>query len=78
MNTSTCRSKRRSPWPLPLTGGSVYVLDRHDLTRQAALEGFRHGIKLAAKIVGEMATDHGSDLLEEAEKQIRSLPKDVP
>jgi hypothetical protein len=68
-----------------LTGGSVYVLNRHDLARRAALEGFRQGIRLAAKIVNEMAADHertGEEakgaLLRVAIKQIRTLPGDVP
>ena len=56
----------------------VYVLDRRDLARRAALDGFRQGIELAAKVVAEMQADHGSDLLAEAVLQIRSLPKDVP
>ena len=38
-----------------LTSGIVYVIDRRDLARRAALDGFRQGIALAAKIVAEMA-----------------------
>ena len=61
-----------------LIDGNVHVLDRRDLARRAALEGFRQAIELAAKIVAEMAADHGDKLLEEAVLQIRTLPKDVP
>jgi hypothetical protein len=61
-----------------LIDGTVHVLDRRDLTRRAALEGFRQAIELAAKIVAEMAANHGDKLLEEAVLQIRTLPKDVP
>ena len=60
-----------------LIDGSVHVLDRRDLARRAALEGFRQAIELAAKIVAEMAADHGDMLLDEAVLQIRTLPKDV-
>jgi hypothetical protein len=61
-----------------LIDGNVHVLDRRDLARRAALEGFRQAIELAAKIVAEMAADHGDKLLEEAVLQIRTLPGDVP
>ena len=61
-----------------LIDGNVVVLDRRDLARRAALDGFRQGVALAAQVVGEMAADHGSDLLEEAVERIRTLPDDVP
>jgi hypothetical protein len=60
-----------------LIDGSVHVLDRRDLARRAALEGFPQAIELAANIVAEMADDHGDMLLDEAVLQIRTLPKDV-
>ena len=47
-------------------------------SRRAALEGFRQGMKLADKVAAEVAADHGSDLLEEAGKQIRTVPQDLP
>jgi hypothetical protein len=56
----------------------VVVLDRRDLVRRAALDGFQQGIALAAQVVGEMATDHDSELLREAVEQVRSLPKALP
>ena len=56
----------------------MVVLDRRDLAKRAALDGFRQGIALAVQAVGEMAADHGSDLLEEAVERIRTLPDDVP
>ena len=34
-----------------LIDGAVHVLDRRDLARRAALEGFRQGIDLAARTV---------------------------
>jgi hypothetical protein len=61
-----------------LIDGNLVVLDRRDLAKRAALDGFRQGIALAVQVVGEMAADHGSDLLEEAVERIRTLPDDVP
>jgi hypothetical protein len=68
-----------------LIDGSVHVLDRRDLARRAALDGFRQGIALAGKIVAEMADDHAfageeakASVLHEAVEQIGTLPKDVP
>jgi len=61
-----------------LIDGNVVVLDRRDLVRRAALDGFQQGIALAAQVVGEMATDHDSELLREAVEQVRSLPKALP
>ena len=61
-----------------LIDGNVVVLDRRDLAKRAALDGFRQGIALAAQVVGEMAADHDSELLREAVEQIRTLPDDVP
>jgi hypothetical protein len=65
--------------------GTLHVLDRRDLARRAALEGFRQAIELAAKIVAEMAADYqqaGHDakaaVLREAVEQIRTSPGDVP
>ena len=68
-----------------LIEGKVHVLDRRDLARRAALEGFRQGLALAEKIVGEMAADHEqageeaeAEVLHEAVEQIRTMLKDVP
>jgi hypothetical protein len=61
-----------------LIDGNVVVLDRRDLAKRAALDGFRQGIALAARIVVEMAADEDSDLLREAERQILTLPNDMP
>ncbi len=61
-----------------LQGDTVFVLDPVDFARRAALDGFRQGIALAAKIVAEMAADEDSGLLREAVKQIASLPTDLP
>ena len=41
-----------------LIDGSVHVLDRRDLARRAALEGFRQAIELVVMVVNEMAADH--------------------
>jgi hypothetical protein len=67
-----------------LIDGNVHVLDRRDLARRAALEGFRRGVELAAKIVAEMADDHEqageaekAAVLREAVEQVRTLPSDV-
>ena len=57
---------------------NLVVLDRRDLAKRAALDGFRQGIALAAQVVSEMAADHDSELLREAVEQIRTLPDDVP
>jgi hypothetical protein len=61
-----------------LIDGNLVVLSRRDLARHAALDGFQQGVALAAQNVGEMAADHGSDLLHEAVEQITSLPGDLP
>jgi hypothetical protein len=70
---------------LELTAGNVFVLDRFDLARRAAMEGFLQGIALAEKILGEMAADHEhagerdkAALLHEAAEQVRTLPEDLP
>ena len=67
-----------------LIDGNVHVLDRRDLAGRAALEGFRRGVELAAKIVVEMADDHEqageaekAAVLREAVEQVRTLPSDV-
>ena len=52
-----------------LTAGNVFVLDHGDLARRAALDAFRQGIALAAKIVAEMAADEGSSVLLRADAQ---------
>ena len=44
---------------------------------QAALEGFRLGISIAAQFLAERAADEGSGLLREAERQVRGLPADL-
>ena len=61
-----------------LIDGNVVVLDRRNLARPAARDGFLQGIALAAQVIGEMAADHDSELLREAVEQIRTLPDDVP
>ena len=61
-----------------LIDGNLVVLDRRALAKRDALDGFRQGIALAAQVVGEMAADDGSDLLEEAVERIRTLPDDLP
>jgi hypothetical protein len=68
-----------------LIDGNVHVLDRRDLARRAALEAFRQAIELAAKTLADMAANHelsgewtGAASLREAERQVRTLPGDVP
>ena len=73
-----------------LMGDDLFVLDPQDLARRAALDGFRQGITLAAKVVAEMAADHEKagladaywpvkvEVLREAERQILTLPEDLP
>ena len=68
-----------------LINGNIHVLDRRDLARRAALEGFRQAMKLVMMVVGEMAADHaraGDDaeaaVLREAVTQVRTLPADLP
>ena len=63
----------------------MFILDPVDFARRAALDAFRQGIALAAKIVGEMAADHahggdkaGAKALREAQVQIATLPEDRP
>ena len=56
----------------------VFILDPVDFARRAALDAFRQGIALSAKIVAEMAADEDSERLREAERQILTLPQDVP
>ena len=60
-----------------LIDGNLVILDRRDLAKRAARDGFRQGIALAAQVVGEMAADHDSELLREAVEQIRTLPEAV-
>ena len=59
-------------------GDGVFVLDPMDFARRAALDAFRQGIGLAAQTVAEMAADEDSELLREAERQILTLPDDLP
>ena len=61
-----------------LMGDDVFVIDPQDFARRAALDAFRQGIALAAKIVAEMAADEDSERLREAERQILTLPGDPP
>jgi hypothetical protein len=68
-----------------LIDGNIHVLNRRDLARRAAMEGFRQAIELVTMVVGEMAADHeqggdraGTAALREAEHQIRTLPADLP
>ena len=68
-----------------LIDGNIHVLDRRDLARRAALEGFRQAIELVTMVVGEMTADHEqageaekAAVLREAVEQIRTLPHDVP
>ena len=68
-----------------LIDGAVHLLDRRDLARRAALDGFRRAIELAAKTVADMAANHelsgdwtGAEALRGAERQVRTLPGDVP
>jgi hypothetical protein len=49
-----------------LIDSNLVVLDRRDLPKRAALDGFRQGSALAAKIVADMAADENSGLLREA------------
>jgi len=44
---------------------------------ESALEGFRLGISIAAQFLAQRAADEGSELLREAERQIRALPGDL-
>jgi hypothetical protein len=57
-----------------LNDSSLHVLDPRDIARRAAKEGFRQGVDLSARTVGEMAADHDSDILSEAAKQKRTRP----
>jgi phage tail sheath protein FI len=41
-----------------LIDGNVVALDRRDLARRAALEGFRQAIDLSRRTLDEMAADH--------------------
>jgi hypothetical protein len=59
-------------------GDDVFVLDPLDFAERAALDGFRQGIAFAAKLVGERTADENSDLLREVERQITTLPDDLP
>ena len=44
---------------------------------ESALEGFRLGISIAAQFLAERAVNEGSELLREAEEQVRALPDDL-
>lgn len=68
-----------------LMGDDTTIREPEDFAVRAALDGFRQGVELAAKVVAEMAADHDhageeavTAVLREAVLQIRTLPKDLP
>jgi hypothetical protein len=68
-----------------LTGGKVYVLDRRDLAKRAALDTLRQAVDSSPARSPMMAADHeragdqaGAAALREAQWQIRTLPADLP
>ena len=68
-----------------LTGGKVYVLDRRNLAKRAALDTLRQAVDLSARAVAEMAADHeragdqaSAAALREVQWQIRTPPADLP
>jgi hypothetical protein len=67
-----------------LTGGTVFVPNRRELAKRAALDGFKQAITLVEKVVAEMATNHelrgdsaGAAALREVVIQVRILPSDL-
>lgn len=61
-----------------LMSDDVFIRDPVDFARCAALDGFRQGIALSAKVVAEMAAHEDSDVLREGERQMLTLPADLP
>ena len=60
-----------------VTDGTVAAPTCRVMAYQAALEGFRLGISIAAQFLAERAAGEGSELLREAERHIRALPGDL-
>ncbi len=60
-----------------VTDGTFAAPTCRVMAYQAALEGFRLGISIAAQFLAEMAVDEDNELLREAERQVRALPGDL-
>jgi hypothetical protein len=60
-----------------VTDGTVAAPTCRVMAYQAALEGFRLGISTAAQFLAERAAEEDSELLREAERQVRALPGDL-
>ena len=60
-----------------VTDGTVAAPTCRVMAYQAALEGFRLGISIAAQFLAERAVNEDSELLREAERQVRALPGDL-
>jgi hypothetical protein len=59
-----------------VTDGTFAAPTCRVMAYESALEGFRLGISTAAQFLTERAAEEDSELLREAERQIRSLPDD--
>ena len=60
-----------------VTDGTVAAPTCRVMAYESALEGFRLGISIAAQFLAERAAGEGSELLREAERQVRALPGDL-
>jgi hypothetical protein len=60
-----------------VTDGTFAAPTCRVMAYQAALEGFRLGISIAAQFLAERAADEGSEMLREAARQGRALPDDL-
>ena len=60
-----------------VTDGTVAAPTCRVMAYESALEGFRLGILIAAQFLAERAAGEGSELLREAERQVRALPGDL-
>ena len=60
-----------------VTDGTFAAPTCRVMAYESALEGFRLGISIAAQFLAERAVNEGSELLREAERQVRTLPGDL-
>ena len=60
-----------------ITDGTFAAPTCRVMAYESALEGFRLGISIAAQFLAERAADEGSELLRDAERQVRALPGDL-
>jgi hypothetical protein len=60
-----------------LTDSHPLALQCRLLVYEGALEGFRLGVATSAQLLAELAAAADSELLRDAERQVRALPDDL-